>query len=203
MVGFSRRHLFSLALVALLLSACSAGGGGTPAGGASASGSTSTSAAGGFTVVGTDVQAMASPAPAFPAAVTTAVTTTLDRWLDAAVLGPLRTGSRATGLEAVFTDQAQAALAPPGQQRASMVEDGTAGSGSVTKQKADAKLTALTSQTGDVVLVTAQVETAHAVRTGGGTVDVVRSGEVVLVPAASGWRIDAFDMAAKHDTRPR
>lgn len=204
MTAFFRRVAALAALVALSTAACSSGGAG---GGDSATtkggGARKGEPAAAFTVAGTDVQSMATPAPAFSADVAAGVKATLDGWLAAGVIGPLRTGKPPTGLEPLFTGAALASLGAAGQQRASMLEEGAPLTGTVTQQKAEARLTALAAPEGAVTLVTAQVDLAQAVAADDGTVDVVRTGELVLVPEGGTWRIDAFDMVAKHDSRPR
>ena len=163
-------------------------------------------APGGFgeTVLAADVQAMAAQAPPFPDDVKAAVSASLDAYLDQAVVGPLRTGKPAgAGLDGVFTAAALARLTGPGPDRAAMLEEGAPLAGKVRQERANASLTALTGPGGEVVLVTAQLDLAHTVDTkgGAGSVAVVRSGEVVLVPDG-GWRIDAYDLRAARDTQP-
>lgn len=158
----------------------------------------------GVTVLATDVQAMAAQAPPFPDDVKAAVSASLETYLDKAVVGPLRTGTPAgAGLDGVFTAAALARLTAPGPDRAAVLEEGAPLAGKVRQERANASLTALTGPGGEVVLVTAQLDLAHTVDTegGAGSVAVVRSGEVVLVPDG-GWRIDAYDLRTARDTQP-
>lgn len=158
----------------------------------------------GVTVLAAHVQAMAAQAPPFPDDVKAAVGASLDAYLDKAVVAPLRTGEPAgAGLDGVFTAAALARLASPGPDRAAVLEEGAPLAGKVRQDRANASLTALTGPGGEVVLVTAQLDLAHTVDTegGAGSVAVVRSGEVVLVPA-DGWRIDAYDLRTARDTQP-
>lgn len=155
-----------------------------------------------FAVVGTEVHAMAPETPAFPGDVSAAVTTSLNGWLGRAIVDPLRTGKPAAALDGLFTGAALAKVSSPGAERAAMVEEGAPLSGEVAQDRADVRLTAVTGPGGAVEFVTAQIDLAHSVPSGDGFVDVLRSGEVVLVPDGGTWRIDAFDVVAKHDTRP-
>ena len=199
---FSRRSLIAPLLVVVLAGACSGSGDGT-SDGPSGSGGAPTTAAGAyaFAVTGAEVQAMATQAPVFPADVSAAVKASLDRWLDNAVVGPLRTGKPSSGLETVFTEPAFARISVPGPERAAMLEEGTRPAGKVRQDRADARLTALTAPGSEVVLVTAQIDVSHTVSSGGGALGVVRGGELVLVPDRGSWRIDAFDVVAKRDTK--
>lgn len=201
--GFSRRLLASLALVVLAAS-CS-GGDGDGDGGAGPTGQgggTGEEPRFGFAVTGAEVQAMAPQAPPFPDDVKAGVTAGLDAYLGLAVVDPLRTGKPPGGLEQAFTAPALARLSAPGPDRAALVEEGSPLSGEVRQERANAKLTALTAPGGEIVLVTAQVEAVHVVRSDGGSVAVGRSGELVLVADGGAWRVDAFDMRTSRDAQP-
>lgn len=203
MGSFSRRLLAVLLLLGALATGCSGDGGGDKGAPATGNGSTSTTAdpAVAFAVVGSEVHAMAPEVPAFPADVSAAVTASLNGWLATAIVEPLRTGAPAAGLDPLFTEPALAKIAGPGPERAAMVEEGTPLSGKVTQERANVRLTAVTGPGGAVELVAAQIDLAHAVPSNDGVVDLVRSGELVLVPSGGTWRIDAFDVVAKRDTR--
>lgn len=144
---------------------------------------------------------MAPSAPNFPPEVTAAVQASLDGWLGNAIVGPLQSGKPSSGLDAVFTEPALTKISAPGAERAAVLEEGTPLTGKVTQDRANARLTLLTAPDGEPVLVTAQIDMVHNVSSGSGFVDIVRGGEVVLVPDRGSWRIDAFDIVAKHDTR--
>lgn len=201
-----RSAFASLFLLAVVLGgACSSDGGkktsdGTTPGGAAAP-TTAPLGPEAFTITGMDVQAMAPQAPAFPTDVSAAVKTSLDTWLGRALTAPLRTGKPSSGLEDVFTGPALLKISAAGTERAALLEEGTPLTGKVRQDRADAKLTAVAAPGGDVVLVTAQIDLSLSVSSGDGAVDVVRTGELVLVPDRGSWRIDAFDMVTKRDTR--
>lgn len=198
---FSRRAVAASLVLVALVGGCSGGGGTDDAGAPGAS--TTAPAVFAFALTGTAVEAMSSEPPAFPAEVSAGVKAGLETWLGRAVVDPLRTGRPSSGLDAVFTPPALVKVSAPGPERAAVVEEGTEISGAVRQQRANAALTALTDTAGAVVLVTAQIDLVHSVTTdaAGGTVDVVRSGELVLVAEGGTWRIDAFDVVARHDTR--
>ena len=198
MGSFSRRSLCAFVLLVGLTGACSGGDGN---GDAAVRTTTTAPAEFSFTVTGTEVHAMSPEPPAFPDDVSGAVRTSLDTWLGAAIVGPLRTGKPPSGLDAVFTAPALGKVTATGADRSAMVEQGAPLTGEVEQDRANARLTALTGPDGKVELVTAQIDVAHAVTSGDGFVDIVRGGEVVLVPDAGTWRIDAFDVETKRDTR--
>jgi hypothetical protein len=193
--SFSRRILITTLVVALS-GACSGDGD------KGATGDTGATVPGGapapeaergpysFAVTTAAVEPMAAQAPNFPGEVTSAVQTSLDLWLASALIGPLRTGQAAAGLDAVFTEPALAKISAPGAERAGVVEEGAPLTGDVEQERANAKLTLLTSPAAEPVLVTAQIDMVHSVKSGDGFVDVVRGGEMVLVPDRGSWRID-------------
>lgn len=195
-------------LLVALAGACSGDDGGedgAAGGGTLAPGAPPTAAPGpfAFAVTAAAVHPMAYQAPLFPNDVVAAVQASLDTWLGSAIVGPLRTGRPSSGLDAVFTEPALAKISAPGPERSALLEEGTALTGDVRQERANATLTALTAPGGELVLVTAQIDVAHTVSSSNGAVDVVRGGELVLVPDRGSWRIDSFDVVAKHDTRAK
>ncbi len=190
-------------LVVALAGGCSGGDGAESGSGAVARGGSPAPAARpySFAVTTAAVEPMAPTAPSFPPDVTAAVQASLDGWLGHAIVGPLRSGKPSSGLDAVFTEPALLKISAPGPERAAVLEEGTPLTGDVKQEHANAKLTLLTAPGGEPVLVTAQIDMVHAVKSGSGFVDVVRGGEMVLVPDRGSWRIDSFDIVAKHDTR--
>ena len=151
----------------------------------------------GFTVIGADVHAIGPSAP-FPPDLQASVLATLNAYLTAGVVQPLRDDKPPAGVEAAFTPAAAARLAGP--DRAALVEEGALARGDVRQERASVRFTAMRGPSGDIVVVTAQLDVALVVKTSGGDVAAVRAGEMVLVPDAGGWRIDAFDVLARRDS---
>lgn len=151
----------------------------------------------GFTVVGADVHAIGPYAP-FPAELQESVLATVNAYLTAGVVEPLRDDRPPAGVEAAFTPVAAARLAGP--DRAALVEEGAFARGDLRQERANVRFTAMRGPSGEIVVVTAQLDVALVVETSVGDVAVVRAGEMVLVPDAGGWRIDAFDVVARHDS---
>jgi hypothetical protein len=202
--SFSRRLLIIPLLLVALSGACS----GDDDGAQGSNGTAATVPGGGpapgpfsFAVSAAAVEPMAATAPNFPPDVVAAVQASLDGWLGNAVVGPLRTGKPSSGLDAVFTEPALIKISAPGPERSAVLEEGAPLTGDVEQAHANARLTVLTAPGGEPLLVAAQIDTAHSVKSGSGFVDVVRGGEMVLVPDRGSWRIDSFDIVAKHDTR--
>ena len=137
------------------------------------------------------VESVGLPAPPFPDDVKAAVGATLDRYLQDAVLGPLRSGGPAADLGPLFTGPARARL--DGPDRAALVDEGLPAAASVRTEAATAKLSALVGPAGAVAVVTAALD----LRLEAGDVDpvsVARTGHLVLVPAGDGWKIDGYDV---------
>ena len=209
MLSFFRRPLLAVLVLVALAGGCSdndddptrgAAGGDVAAPGASP---TAAPAAFAFVLTGSAVHPMAHQAPPFPNDVAAAVKASLDTWLGSGVVGPLQTGKASSGLDAVFTEPALARISAAGAERSAMLEEAGPLTGKVQQDRANANLTAVTAPGGDVVLVTAQIDMGHAVSSGDGFVDVVRSGELVFVPDRGNWRIDAFDVMVNRNTRAK
>lgn len=185
----------------VLMAGCSGGDDGGDGGGGRAGRGEDGEPVYAFSVVATDVRAMAAQAPPFSDDLKWSVTDALNAYLATAVVEPLRTGEPAGRLEAAFTAAALGRISAPGPERAAVLEEGAPITGEVHQDRANARLTALTAPGGEVVLVTAQVDLGHTVEAEGGPVDVVRSGELVLVAEGGAWRIDAFDMRTVRNSR--
>ena len=178
----------------LLMTACSSGGDA----GLTAVPTTSASSAIAFAVTGATVESVALPPPPFPDDVKASVLATLDRYLQDAVLGPLRSGGRAGDLEPVFTGRARARV--DGPDRAALVDEGVAPAAgdSVRSEAATLGLAALAGADNAVTVVTATVDLR--LRTGGDDeVAISRSGQLVLVPDGGSWKIDGYDIRTRRD----
>ncbi|HEX2063648.1 MAG TPA: hypothetical protein VHE80_04415 [Acidimicrobiales bacterium] len=185
------RVLAALVVAAAALTACS--GGGDDDG---ATDSFPTVPEGfGFTVIGADVHAIGAYAP-FPPELQRSVLATVNAYLTAGVVQPLQDDKPPAGVEAAFTPVAATRLAGP--DRAALVEDGAFARGDLRQERANVRFTAMRGPSGDIVVVTAQLDIALVVETSVGDVAAVRAGEMVLVPDGDGWRIDAFDVVARH-----
>lgn len=119
---------------------------------------------------------------------------TLNRYLEAAVLTPLRTGGPAGDLTPLFNPPALERVAPGGADRFAFIDENLPPVSDLRSERAIAGLTALAGQDGKVSVVTAGLDLHLVGHVAGEPVSVVRTGEVVLMPEGNTWRIDAYDI---------
>lgn len=124
----------------------------------------------------------------------------LDRYVADAIVAPLRSGGPAPDLSAVLTPAVLARLG--GADRETLVQEGLpAASEAIRPEAATVALSTLAGPDGAPVLVAARLDLRlHAV----GPrldVDVVRQGDLVLVPEADQWKIDGYQLRASRDSR--
>jgi hypothetical protein len=137
----------------------------------------------------------ASPVPTATFNATWAgVLDTLNRYLDVAVLTPLRTGGPAGDLTPLFNPPALAQVVPGGADRFAFIDENLPPVSDLRSERAVAGLTALAGQDGTVSVVTAGLELRLIGHVAGAPVTVVRTGELVLMPEGGAWRIDAYDI---------
>jgi hypothetical protein len=142
----------------------------------------------------------ANGTPPLGADVVAAVKTALDRYVADAIVAPLRSGGPAPDLTHVLTPAALARLGGP--DRETLVQEGLpAASGGIRPEAATVALSTLAGPDGGPVLVAARLDLRlHAVGPGL-DVDVVRQGDLVLVPEGDQWRIDGYQLRASRDSR--
>ncbi len=119
---------------------------------------------------------------------------TLNRYLEQAVLTPLRTGGPAGDLTPLFTPLSVAQVMTVGQNRAAFIDEGLAPATNLRKDAAVARLTALAGADGAMSVVTADLELKLSGLVDGAPLFVERAGELVLVPDGGTWRIDAWNL---------
>ena len=145
-----------------------------------------------FSVGASELRGSGTTLP-LPPEIQSGVVATLDRYLADAVVGPLRTGAPPADLSPLFTELAWPRLSGP--DRAAIVDEGVP-AGSVTADAAVANLTGLQGADGAVALVGVHIDLRLRV----GQLNVVRSGELVLVPEGDTWRIDGYDLRVSRDS---
>jgi hypothetical protein len=133
------------------------------------------------------------PTAAFDAA-WAGVLDTLNGYLEAAVLNPMRSGGPSGDLTPFFTQQAAALVTVVGPERAAFIDEGLPALSDVRKETAVAELTALAGADGVMSVVAAGLNLHLVGHVNGAPVEVVRTGELVLVPERGSWRIDAFEL---------
>jgi hypothetical protein len=135
----------------------------------------------------------ATGATSLPAPVLNGVLATLNRYLDGAVMSPMRSGRASADLPAIFTASAASRLGGP--DRATLVEEvvpGASRGGRV--DDASARLTGLLDSGGSILMVAAKVDVVLRTGVSGAETRVARSGELVLVPDGGTWKIDGYDL---------
>jgi hypothetical protein len=124
------------------------------------------------------------------------VLATLNRYLDAAVLTPLRTGGPAGDLSPLFTPLAVDRVTT-GPDRAAFIDEGVPPVTDLQAGAAVATLTALAGADGSVSVVDASLDLRLTAEANGSPVSVTRTGDMVLMPDGGSWRIDAYDITAR------
>jgi hypothetical protein len=127
------------------------------------------------------------------------VLATLNRYLEAAVLTPLRTGGPAGDLSPLFTPLAVDRVTT-GPDRAAFIDEGVPQVTDLHADAAVARLTALAGADGSVSVVDASVDLRLTAEANGAPVSVTRTGDMVLMPDggnSGSWRIDAYDITAR------
>jgi hypothetical protein len=139
------------------------------------------------------------PAAGTPPAVAQAVQVTLERYLDDAILAPLRSGGPAPDLGPLFT--AETAARVGGADRPALVSEGLPRAvGGVEGEVTTAAITPLFA--GDQVpLVAVAIDLRLRARdVEAANVNVSHRGELVLVPDGTSWKISGYDITAVRDT---
>lgn len=119
---------------------------------------------------------------------------TLNHYLDVAIVTPLRTGGPAGDLAPLFNRPALERVAPGGVDRFAFIDENLPPVSDLRSERAVAGLTALAGPDGKVSVVTAGLDLRLIGHIAGTPVHVVRTGEVVLMPEGTTWRIDAYDI---------
>jgi len=183
------RRVTSIAAALALVVACSSGSPKTAPG--RASGPIA------FTVSSVDVQSVNPPARALPDVVKTKVMATLDAYVDRASAAPLRSGSRAGDLTALFTSSALARVSGP--DRRALVDEGLPPAADVRAPTSTAKLGALAGADNSVEVVTATID-LRLQTVGASPLAITRTGDLVLVADGDTWKIDGYDLSTARDS---
>jgi hypothetical protein len=148
-----------------------------------------------FTGAGFDMEAAGNVSRATSDATWAGVLDTLNRYLDAGVLTPLRSGGPAGDLTPLFTSPAVDRVMR-GPDRAAVIDENLPPTDDVRADAAVATLTALAGSDGVVSVVSASVDLRLTGQAAGAPVTVSRSGDLVLLPDGGTWKIDAYDIRA-------
>lgn len=119
---------------------------------------------------------------------------TLNRYLEAAVLTPLRSGGPAGDLSSLFTPLAVGRVTAQGPDRAALVDEGLPPATGLRPEATVVTLTALAGPDGVMSVVSAGLDLRLTGRVDGEALSVARTGELVLISEGDTWRIDAWDL---------
>ena len=119
---------------------------------------------------------------------------TLNRYLELAVLTPLRSGGPAGDLAPLFTPLSVAQVTTAGPDRSAFIDEGLPPATDVRADAAVATLTALAGSDGSISVVTADLDLRLTGRVDGAPFALERAGELVLMPEGGRWRIDAWSL---------
>lgn len=119
---------------------------------------------------------------------------TLNRYLEAAVLTPLRSGGPAGDLAPLFTPLSASRVTTVGPDRAAFIDEGLPPATDLRREQGLATLTGLGGRDALLSVVAAELDLRLTGRVDGAPLTVVRTGEIVLIPEAGRWQIDAWDL---------
>lgn len=131
-----------------------------------------------------------------------AVLDTLNRYLDTAVLTPLRSGGPAGDLAPLFTTVSVGRVAGPTAtpDRYVFIDEGLPPAADVREVGGVATLTGLAGLDKALSVVSAELDLRLSGRINGAPFSLVRTGELVLLPEGGTWRIDAWDIKVTRTT---
>lgn len=119
---------------------------------------------------------------------------TLNRYLEVAVLTPLRSGGPAGDLAPLFTPLVVDRVTSVSSDRAAFVDEGLAPATDLRSVAAVATLTSLGGPDAAMGVVSVGLDLRLTGRVDGAPLTVSRTGELVLVPSDGAWRIAAYDL---------
>jgi hypothetical protein len=138
------------------------------------------------------VDSAGSPA-AIPNSARDQIVTTVNHYVTQGILEPIETGKPVGDLSPLFTADALARLGGP--DRAVLLDEQLPKpTGRVTASASPVDLVGLADAAGTVVFVSARLGVDIGAKSATGPVRVQRLGDLVLAPAAGGWRIFGYDL---------
>jgi hypothetical protein len=128
------------------------------------------------------------------------VLATLNGYLEAGVLTPLRSGGAAGDLGRLLGSEVAARVTPPGADRAALVDEGLPPATDIRRDAGVATLSALAGPDGTISVVTARLDLRLRAQVEGAPLTIARTGELVMLPDGPIWRIDAYDLRVSRDS---
>ena len=126
------------------------------------------------------------------------VTQALDRYLEKAVLTPLRSGRSAGNLSDVFAGAAAERMAGP--DRPALVDEGLPPLSGVVLEKATAMVAVLVGRGRETGVATASISIVVRGMSGTAPLRLERSGNLELGPDGDSWKIIGYEVRASRDT---
>jgi hypothetical protein len=180
-----------LAVCAVTLAACSGGGGGKAKAPTVTTPKINSSVA--LRLTNATVLSVGAGV-AFPTNLRDQLAQSVSRYVESAVVAPLKSGAVAPDLAGIFTPDAGAKLNGP--DRPTLTDEGVPKlTGSITPTTADCALTALADGGGQIVLVAARLDLDLHAAVAGGDLHLVRKGDLLFSNEAGGWRVAGFDLS--------
>lgn len=132
-------------------------------------------------------------------AVKAAVLKTLDRYLEAGVLTPLRSGGPAGELTPLFTARAAEHMSTTADRNA-FIDEGLPPAPRIVAVASGLRLAGLAGPGGDVVLVAARMDLELVAGAEDATVTIDRGADLLLVADGDTWKIDSYQVRVTRDT---
>ena len=133
------------------------------------------------------------PAAPFPEDQRDVIVQQVRDYIEAATVEPLRSGKAAKGLEKIFDPAALTALQGP--DGAVMLDQGLPKvTGKLKAISQPVAINALADNTGAWIMASARLNLDVTGGLDDGTLKIVRTGELLFVPDAEGWKVTAFDI---------
>jgi hypothetical protein len=153
-----------------------------------------------ITGAGFEIQAAGDATRTAAGAAWKGVLATLNSYMEAGVLTPLRSGGAAGDLGPLLGSEVAARVTPPGADRAALVDEGLPPATDIRRDAGVATLSALAGPDGTISVVTARLDLRLRAQVEGAPLTIARTGELVLLPDGPIWRIDAYDLRVSRDS---
>ncbi len=152
-----------------------------------------------FATTSFDVEAAAPPVAGAASGAQTGIEATLNRWLEEAVLRPLRSGQPAGDIAPLFTAAAGERIATT-PDRAAFVDEGLPPVSGMRAGVATLGMIALADPDGTIPVVAVRLELTLGGLVEGTPLGVEHTGELYMIPEGDAWRIDGYDVRATRAT---
>jgi hypothetical protein len=177
-----------------VLGACSGGGSDDKASSTTKKSSTTTTSPARFTVGAVHVES-AGPDVKLDAKTQQGVVAIAQRYVDAAVVGPLRTGAVAKNYAGLFDLHVEKPATTSDREALTDASVGKATKG-YSVRLSPVRIDALADQTGNVIYMSASFQTSARTTVPTGPMNISRSTELTLAREGPGWKVTAYRVVA-------